>query len=85
MRTSDSSNHPFALKSNTMPARNPYPPSDKPVTESPGPRGKNSPAIEESSIEYVGRREPRVPLPVVFFGLVAVAAAIVAFLHFSQP
>jgi hypothetical protein len=41
--------------------------------------------MRESSIEYVGRREARVPLPILLLGFVAVAAAIIAFLHFSRP
>jgi hypothetical protein len=41
--------------------------------------------MKECRIEYVGKREARVPLPILFLGFVAVAAAIIACLHFSQP
>jgi len=41
--------------------------------------------MKEGRIEYAGKREPRVPLPILFLGFVAVAAAIIAFLHFSRP
>ena len=41
--------------------------------------------MKESSIEYVGKKKPRAPLPILFLGFVAVAAAIIAFLHFSRP
>ncbi len=41
--------------------------------------------MKERSIDYVGKRETRVPLPILFLGFVAVAAAIIALLHFSRP
>ncbi len=41
--------------------------------------------MKESSIEYVGRSEPKVPLPILLLGFAAVAAAIIAFIHFSKP
>jgi hypothetical protein len=85
MRESANSNLPFALISITVPKRNPEPPSSTPVTESLRPRGGIIPEMKEGGIEYVGRREPRVPLPILLLGLVAVAAAIIAFLHFSRP
>ena len=40
--------------------------------------------MKESSIEYVGRKESRVPLPMLFLGFVAMAAVIIAFVHFSR-
>jgi uncharacterized integral membrane protein len=40
--------------------------------------------MKESSIEYVGRKESRVPLPMLFLGFAAMAAVIIAFVHFSR-
>lgn len=85
MRKSENSNLPFHLLSKTMPTREPEPSSNRPVTEPLRPRGGSSPVTRESSIEYIGRKEPRVPVPILLLGSVALAAAIVAFLHFSRP
>jgi hypothetical protein len=43
-----------------------------------------SPSAPSSSIHYVGRKEPRIPVPVLLVGLAAVAAAVIAFLHFAR-
>jgi hypothetical protein len=85
MRVSDNSDSKFAPISKTMPTRTPEPTSNRPVIDSLGPQGGSSPKREESSIEYVRKREPRVPLPILFLGFVAIAAAIIAFLYFSRP
>jgi len=68
-----------------MHTRNPESPSGRPVTEAPGTLERSSPEMKESSIEYVGRSEPKIPLPVLFLGFAAAAAIIIAFLHFSRP
>ena len=83
-RTSDSLNPPFAFISKTMPTGNPIPPSNRPAAEPLGFRGGSGPDMKESSIEYVGRKESRVPLPMLFLGFAAVAAVIIAFVHFSR-
>ena len=84
MRTSDSVNPPFAFISKTMPTGNPIPPSNRPATEPLGFRGGSGPDMKESSIQYVGKKESRVPLPMLFLGFVAVAAVIIAFVHFAH-
>ena len=75
---------PIIPISETMLARNPEAPSNEPVTESLKPRVESSPEARESSSEFVGKREPRVPLPILSLGFAAVAAAIAAFLHLSR-
>ncbi len=45
-------------------------------------RERDRPKLGASTIQYVGRSEPRVPVPMVLAGIAALAAAIIAFLHF---
>jgi hypothetical protein len=68
-----------------MSAKNHEPPSNGSVTESLTPRGGGSTEMRESSIEYVGRKEPQVSVPIILLSIAAVAGAIAAFLHFSRP
>jgi len=67
-----------------MPTSNPDSPSNAPAAEPPRPRGKSCSETGASSIQYIGRKEPQVPVPVVLLGLVAVAGAIIAFLHYFR-
>lgn len=85
MRVSDNLKRPFAFTSRAMPTRNPTPLSNRPASESLEAQGKGIPETRESSIEYVGRKEPRVPLPILFLGFAAIAAAIIAFVRLSRP
>jgi hypothetical protein len=48
------------------------------------PSTRSAPEPRESSIEYVGRKEARIPLPVLFIAAVALAGTIIAFIHFSR-
>jgi hypothetical protein len=68
-----------------MPTRNSEPSPNSLATESLGTRGGNIPETGKSSIVYIGRKEPRVPVTILIIGFVAVAAAIAAFVHFSRP
>ena len=67
-----------------MPTTNPDSQSNAPAAEPPRPRGKTHSEMGASSIQYVGRREPQVPVPVLLMGLVALAGAIIAFLHYFR-
>jgi len=55
-----------------------------PAAESPKPRGISRQEREAGSIRYVRKSDPQVPVPIVLSGIVAVAAAIILFLHFFR-
>jgi hypothetical protein len=64
-----------------MHTRKPDPPPNPPA-EPLKFREKDRARLGASTIKYVGRNEPSVPVPMALAGLAALAAAIIAFLHF---
>lgn len=67
-----------------MPKESPDSPSSIPADEPPRPRGGSRSEPAASSIQYLRIKEARVPVPILLVGLLAVAAAIIVFLHFHR-
>ncbi len=58
---------------------------DSPSSKTPKNGGLSRPDIGTSSIQYVGAKDPRIPVPILIVGVVVIASAILAYLHFAQP